>query len=130
MKMNRKRSICLIVLLVLILSGCSQSAESINETQTDTEMSLMFRDFSGSREKNIVVEENQPRIVSVALTCTSGEMNLYIVNSETGEKAFTGQKLSTDSFTVTLKEAGSYLLTFDAKSAEGSLAVNIAEEKQ
>ena len=119
--MKRNLIYPLILIAILGLCGCSKSQLTIGSMETNTmnKTSMSYLLFTGSKEKKLTVNENEPLTVSVDIETEEGSLDVSIYN-EAGEYSYEGHDIETSTFTVTLSEAGKYTIKVEADEHKGS----------
>lgn len=124
------RMICVLLMLAGVLccfGGCAfgiGSAQSyflkncIQEQKNDT-VSARYELFRGNRVYTIRVPEGKEYAVQVEITTESGTLGLTI-QKDGGETVYEGNRLETGSFTVNLRESGTYRVNVRADEHKGS----------
>lgn len=119
-----KKSAMLLLLLVLVLSlgGCAANI-SIGSVANDSEhkMSASYMLYSGTKERELTVEDGESVVVTVKVKTIKGSLNAYIYN-EDEEYSYEGHDIQTSEFTVTLDEPGDYTIEVEADKHKGSFS--------
>ncbi len=128
------RMICVLLMLAGVLccfGGCAfgiGSAQSyflkncIQEQKNDT-VSARYELFRGNRVYTIHVPEGKELAVRVEITTESGTLGLTI-QKDGQDTVYEGNHLETGTFTVYLRESGTYRVNFLANEHKGSYRVS------
>ena len=121
----KKISLLLLLFIVLFgLLGCTRGSGIVRKSKehnTPTKMSMTYEKFTGYRETEIKVDEDEPVDVLVDFVTEDGTIDAYI--SKDNDKVscdYEGHDVQTSSFTVTLSEQGTYTIRVDADAHKGS----------
>ena len=125
---NMRKNVLLIVLFTAlslsIATSCTKESGVIkngNELNTPNKMSMIYEKFTGNRESQIKVVEGQPVEVTVNIVTEKGSVDAYIAKDNNRDNSgYEGEDIPTSSFTVILKEEGTYTIRVDAKNHSGS----------
>lgn len=124
------RVICVLLMLAGVLccfGGCAfgiGSAQSyflkncVHEQKNDT-VSARYELFRGNRVYTIRVPEGKEYAVQVEITTESGTLGLTI-QKDGQDPVYEGNHLETGTFTVYLRESGTYRVNFRANEHKGS----------
>jgi len=122
--MKRMISIVLIMVIMMVLTGCTKSSYILisgEENDSSTQISMTYKEFSGYKEAQIKVKDGEEIKVSVRVVTYGGSIDAYIAKDNDVSKAvYEGNNIKTSSFTVTLKEAGTYTIRIDGDKHSGS----------
>jgi len=121
---------CAVLLLAFCLTACESMGGTMTEKNDDTVYSLEFASLTAERTHDFALERGDALWVEIAHR--SGDIRLSI-RGENGEEAYTGNRLSACSFSVSVPQAGSYRVTVVTEKAEGSIRIeriSKAEEQQ
>lgn len=106
------------------LTGCTYGSGAIkngSELNTPTKMSMTYDVFNGHKETQINVKEGRPVEITVSFVTEKGAIDAYIAKeNNTKNCSYEGHTIPTSSFTVKLKEEGSYTIRVNAKNHSGS----------
>lgn len=117
----RKRSICLLLALLMLLAGCN-AAGVFSEEHGATWFHGVCERYTGQRSCELTVGDNACISVQCTLTCKNGQVDVTIADDE-GTALHRGEDVSTDNaFVVQLTEPGSYTITVDAADYTGGFA--------
>lgn len=124
--------LCLL-LAVGAFAGCETGGyvvRSCKENANADGFSAEYGYFNGKREYKVKVEEGETLIVTVELKTEEGSLALT-VGQEGKEPVYTGNTGSDlpASFTVNIKDSGTYIIRFDAKAHKGSYQVSYQRVK-
>lgn len=103
-------------------TGCIASPAGLvggSEHNSPTQMVMNYDEFTGSREVHLLVDEEQPMAVVVAITTNSGELDAWIASPDGETEAYEGRSVPTSTFTVTLKDSGRYTIRVAARRHSG-----------
>lgn len=131
MKQSKTRArwaVCLLLVTVLLLSGCSHGEQGADIGGGGT-MNIRSTDAgilrSGTEYRTYQVEEGQRGILSVGITRESGGLDLDIYPADRKEDtAYTGRNLESAEFEVILSEPGEYKVRVTVKSFLGDYGFN------
>lgn len=122
--MKKTVSICMIFIIACYIVGCTKGSFVVlsgEENNTSTQMIMKYKKFTGYKETQIKVQEGEIINVSVAFVTDSGSLDAYIAKDNDKSNAiYSGNDVTTSSFTVALKEAGTYTLRVDGDKHSGS----------
>lgn len=119
--MKKPTLIVLLVFLLLALVGCSGDAnKNVVNRDTDTSMELSYDLFSGENTKTVELKANAQ--ISVDIITNGGDFALSITD-EDGKSAYTGNKIPSGSFVVTVDKDGKYSLKVTAISHVGGYKI-------
>jgi len=125
--------VLLAFLAAFCLAACSNEAAAKNLTvncissQNKEGFDSRYDLFTGTREYTCKVKSNAKIAVQVDIVTEDGNLSLVIAK-EGDEPAYTGQDLSTSSFTVYLTDPGNYTIRFKGEKHKGSYAVAYINE--
>lgn len=120
--MKKLLTVLLIIAMAIGLSGCSKyiSIGSV-ENSSEHKMSASYLMYSGSKEREITVEDGETVTVTVKVTTKKGSLDAYIYKDEE-EYSYEGHDIQTSEFTVTLSDPGDYTIKVDANRHKGSFS--------
>ncbi len=114
------KPMALIMVLMMILSGCTLFSTVINEDHTIQKSYLLS---SETDERSITGAEGEIWIVSFDILTEEGKISMSL--EKDGDASFyTGSNIPTTTFQVMLVEPGEYLLKIKTESHSGSFAVD------
>ncbi|HHV10343.1 MAG TPA: hypothetical protein GXX75_08720 [Clostridiales bacterium] len=125
MKVRKLFPLLLVIITVLGLSGCTKSSSveiGSLENNTNARTSMSYTLFTGTKTREITVEKDKPIDVAVDIETKSGSLDLSITN-EAGEYSYEGHDLETNSFVVTLSDAGNYTVQIITKKHKGGFTI-------
>ncbi len=122
--------LCILLVLVSVtfpLGGCafgigsaqSYFVKNCVQGQRDDSFYARYALFRGNRVYSIHVPEGKELAVRVEITTESGTLGLTI-QKDGGETVYEGNRLETGSFTVNLRESGTYRVNVRADEHKGS----------
>ena len=107
-----------------VLTGCTCGSFTVlrgSELNTPTKMSMSYEKFSGFKQRNIEVSEDETLVISVNIVTNGGSIDAYIArDNDTANSTYEGKDIPTSSFTVTISKPGKYTLRVDARNHTGS----------
>lgn len=110
-----------ILMFATMLGGCSKGISfqiGAIENNTKREMTASYTLFSGTKEKEIKVDDGETVEIAVGITTKDGSIDVYVYN-ENEEYSYEGHDIATSDFTVTLSEPGTYTLKLEADKHKG-----------
>lgn len=114
---------CLAVFLVACTSCKSKKNGNLTiasvRNQTSNSFSATYSYFNGEREYTIKVKDGNPLAVKVNVTTDDGDLSIS-VDKKGGGNFYQGNKIPTFSFTLNLKESGTYVVKIKANKHSGS----------
>lgn len=119
----KKTALILLVLAMMAgLTGCISNL-SIGSVENDSEhkMSASYMLYSGTKERELTVEDGETVVVTVDVKTDKGSLDAYIYN-EDEEYSYEGHDIQTSEFTVTLTEPGDYTVKVEADKHKGSFS--------
>lgn len=126
--MRKIISIGMFVILVISLAGCTKGSYKMisgEVNNTSTQMAMNYKQFTGHNETEIKVKDGEEVKVSVKIVTDGGNLDAYIAkDNNSSNSVYKGNDIKTSSFTVTLKEAGTYTLRVDGDKHSGSYSFN------
>lgn len=123
MKSCKRLFLIPILLLILLLGGCSQSSRYTSNVDNDS-FSLTFYPLNGTRAESFAL--NTGDLIEVSAAKESGQLGIII--ARTGEKPVyqsDALKVSACDFTVEVPEDGTYTITVTGRKAYGSAEFTI-----
>lgn len=121
--MFKKISAALLAFAILLsLCGCTkESMSTIMSVKHDTKNSLAmdYKKFSGYRETDVIVKENQTAIFNVATTTKGGTLDIKITE-KSGETVFDKKNVPTAEYNIRDIKPGEYVIRIDGKEHSGS----------
>lgn len=125
---------CLILLVTIIMTasvmGC---AATMNYTigsvgnATATEKSMTYEEFQGKKEYKIKIGSEGATIL-VNIVSESGTLAASIINdADETDIPYDGKELQTGSFSVNIKEEGTYCITLTANHHKGSYSFLVTD---
>ena len=116
----------LLVVFILLATGCSRGSFTLligDEEHSPSHYAMHYERFSGYKEIELEVKENEPRVVDVDVVTTKGTLSAWIANRDNLEKpSYEGRNIPTSTFTVTLSEPGTYTLHVEGDNHTGSFS--------
>ncbi len=115
--------------VLLALTGCSKSSGvTIGSygSHSSKRAYLTYEEFSGVKEYRLKTDSDSQNI-KVCIETVSGSLNVSIETKD-GEKSdpvYTGTDVASSSFTVTVPEAGTYIVRLEAKHHKGSYSFEV-----
>jgi hypothetical protein len=121
----KKISLLLLLFITIIgLFGCTRGSGVVRKSKeynTPTKMSMSYEKFTGYRETEIKVDEDETVDVLVDFVTEDGTINAYISkDNDISNCDYEGHAIQTSSFTVALSESGTYTIRVDADAHKGS----------
>jgi hypothetical protein len=77
--------------------------------------------YSGTKERELTVEDGGTVTVTVKVTTKKGSLDAYIYKDEE-EYSYEGHDIQTSEFTVTLSDPGDYTIKVDSSRHKGSFS--------
>lgn len=123
--MKKKIAILAVLLLTLLLSGCTTGSYNTlwsTEINTFSKMSMNYKKFNGYKQTWIIVKEDEQRNVKADIVTEEGKLYLSITDKD-GKSFYQGNDLPTSSFTVVLDKKGEYKIKVSAENHKGSYKI-------
>lgn len=113
--------VVIVPLMLMMLGGCSGDGRIlITEDGKGTGFTANIEDFSSNETVKMSLEKGHE--VQVIVECQDGEIGLT-VTSKSGIEPYTGNKLQTGSFTVTISITDKYTFLIKGKNATGKVTI-------
>ncbi|AEY66436.1 hypothetical protein [Clostridium sp. BNL1100] len=122
---NKKYILLIIVLTIILLSGCtygSYSSTRAVEISTSSQMSMSYEKFNGYKATSIKVKEGNPVDVNVDIVSNTGKLDMSITD-EKDHSVYEGKDIPTSSFSVSLDKPGDYKLKVSGEKHSGSYKI-------
>ena len=122
---NKKYILLIIVLTIILLSGCtygSYSSTRAVEISTSSQMSMSYEKFNGYKATSIKVKEGNPVDVNVDIVSNTGKLDMSITD-EKDHSVYEGKDIPTSSFSVSLDKPGDYKLIVSGEKHSGSYKI-------
>jgi hypothetical protein len=122
---NRSLLFSLIILIIVVLSGCtygSYSSVGSVEINLPGKMSMSYSKFNGYKATPIHVKKGEPIDVNVNIVSKEGKINVSITD-EKDKYIYQGKDIPTSSFVVTLDKEGDYKIRVDGAKHSGSYKI-------
>jgi hypothetical protein len=116
----------LLLVLVLLVSGCTRGSYSIlvgEEDRSPTHYAMTYQRFNGYKEIELEVKQDEPVEVEVRIVSEEGRLHAWIAKGGKKEQAsYEGRNIPTSTFTVTLSDPGTYTLHVEGDNHTGQFA--------
>ena len=118
--MIRKTRIYLLVLVLLLLAGCSKPA--VFDGSRVTNETGFHMDYTAlNREETAVLELSEGDLLQVVLSHTGGSVDV-IIGQEGKEPVYKGTGQENAAFDVTIPETGRYRISVTGHQAKGTVS--------
>ena len=118
MKTRRLIAFLLVLCMAFVIVGCNKVVvEKGTEKTTDTQISMSYERFNGSKEYSITVDKE----TTITTTVLSKGGNLYLKVKQAGKQAIVNENITGKIlYPITLPSAGTYKITMKGDNHVGS----------
>lgn len=118
-----KRSLLMLALAaLLVLPACKAAGGSVTIKELPHGTGCEFEFSQWSERGKYELPSSRGEILQIEILCDDGDISLSI-SGKNGSELYTGNHLSTGTFTVTISETDEYIVRIAGKNATGSILV-------
>lgn len=118
MSITKRLVVLLATAMLIFCTACTSGSIIISENPNGKEVSIKFTVWSGKEQCRLTLDKNEE--IQVEITRESGEIRLSIKDKD-GTEIYSGNNPEINFFTLTVPDAGEYLIEITGKSANGEV---------
>jgi hypothetical protein len=110
------------IAIIIVISNCSAQKGSIVilENPKETGFTMNLKEWSSKNKCELFL--NKGDVLQIEVVKESGEIGL-VIKGKNGSEPYTGNKLESMKFTVTVPETDRYITHINGKNATGKITV-------